>query len=194
MTSLRNWPAQRLREYNIDVVDCQLHHNNKGDYIIDNDCGYRYNRFVTSFGNTLKRIREAKGLSQREVARRTDMDHARFSRLENDRTGFNPTRETVEKIAQSLEATEEERRELLAAAGRLDQEIESMAHIVSKHPAVAKLLRIIIRLSQNQIEELLRQVERNFPAASEETANDGGMQQIKKGSIAHRKTRSPSKS
>lgn len=146
---------------------------------------------MSSFGKTLKRIREAKGLPQREAARRIDMDHARFSRLENDRTGFNPTRETVEKIAQALEASEEERGELLAAAGRLDQEIESMARLASKRPAIAKLFRIIIRLSQDQIEELLKRVERDFPVVSEEPVSNVG---IKRGSVAQLKTRKRPKS
>lgn len=139
-----------------------------------------------TFGKTLKRIREAKGLPQREVAGRIPMDYSRFSRLENDRSGFNPTHKTVEKIARALGATEEERGDLLAAAGRLDQEIEFMARIASKRPAVAKLLRIIVRLPQDQVEELLRQVERDFPAGPEESIHNVG---IKRGSRARPKTR-----
>lgn len=182
---------RNLAEDNFVVGDCQVHRLINIRKLLTLIASYRYKPLVSSFGKILKRIREAKGLPQREAARRIDMDHARFSRLENDRTGFNPTRETVEKIAQALEASEEERGELLTAAGRLDQEIESMARLASSRPAIAKLFRIIIQLSQDQIEELLKRVERDFPAASEEAVSDVG---IKRGNVARRKTRKRPKS
>jgi transcriptional regulator with XRE-family HTH domain len=115
-----------------------------------------------TFGETLRHIRTDKGLSQREVARRIPMDYSRFSRLENDRLGFNPTHETIEKIVRALEASQEERRELLAAAGRLDKEIESLARIASERPAVGRLLRVVVDLPPDKVEALLSYVEANF--------------------------------
>jgi transcriptional regulator with XRE-family HTH domain len=118
-----------------------------------------------TFGETLKRIRASKGLPQREVARRIPMDYSRFSRLENDRTGFNPTRETVEKIARALGAGPEEHGELLAAAGRLDREIESLASVASENPAIGRLLRIAADLPPEKLEILLSYAETNFGAS-----------------------------
>lgn len=115
-----------------------------------------------TFGEALRRIRLGKRLSQREVARRIPMDYSRFSRLENDRLGFNPTHETIEKIVRALEASQEERGELLAAAGRLDQEIESLARIASERPAIGRLLRAAVNLPPDKVEALLNYVEANF--------------------------------
>ncbi len=126
-----------------------------------------------TFGETLKRVRASKGLPQREVARRIPMDYSRFSRLENDRIGFNPTRETVEKIARALEASPEERGELLAAAGRLDHEIESLARTASENPAIGSLLRIAVNLPPERLETLLSYAESNFGAPPKAGTQEG---------------------
>lgn len=128
-----------------------------------------------TFGEALRHIRTGKGLSQREVARRIPMDYSRFSRLENDRLGFNPTRETIEKIAMALEASAEERGALLAAAGRLDQEIEALAQAASRHPAIGRLLSIAASLSSEEVKQLLDYAETNFGASRElATSGEGG--------------------
>lgn len=51
-------------------------------------------------GANIKRIREAKGLSQKEVALSIKMDSAQYSRIENDKT--DPTFSTIEKISNAL--------------------------------------------------------------------------------------------
>ena len=139
-----------------------------------------------TFGETLRRIRAGKGLSQREVARRTPMDYSRFSRLENDRLGFNPTRETIEKIARALGASAEERGELLAAAGRLDREAEALAQAASKRPAIGRLLSIAASLSPEEVEQLLNYAETNF-VALRETATGGEGAAAKRGGGATRR-------
>lgn len=147
-----------------------------------------------TFGETLKRIRKHKEISQREVARRVGMDHARFSRLENDRTGFNPTRETVERIASALETNEDERNELLAAAGRLDKEIELIARAASKDPVVAKLLRLITKLSQDQVKKLLERIETDFSLSSKENVSDLETPRMRKRRTGQLKNKNPNRS
>lgn len=112
-----------------------------------------------TFGETLRRIRKLRDLPQREVARRATMDFSRFSRIENDRAGFNPTRDTIDRIAEALECTPEERGELLGAAGRLDQEIENAARVASEQPALARLLRVAVQLSPEQLSSLTTMAE-----------------------------------
>lgn len=51
-------------------------------------------------GANIKKVREAKGLSQKEVALSLKMDSAQYSRIENDKT--DPTFSTIEKIAKAL--------------------------------------------------------------------------------------------
>jgi transcriptional regulator with XRE-family HTH domain len=59
-----------------------------------------YNTITMQIGANIKKIREAKGLSQKEVALSLKMDSAQYSRIENDKT--DPTFSTIEKIAKAL--------------------------------------------------------------------------------------------
>ena len=117
-----------------------------------------------TFGKTLQRIRRAKGKTQRDVAQKIEMDYSYFSRLENDRFDSKPTRETIDKIAEALECTEEERGELLSSAGRIDEELERAARIASKKPAVGKLFRAVVHLPPDRVEEILEQVQSELEA------------------------------
>ncbi|HJQ24675.1 MAG TPA: helix-turn-helix transcriptional regulator [Blastocatellia bacterium] len=111
-----------------------------------------------SFGNTLQRIRRSKEMTQREVAKKIGMDYSYFSRLENDRFDSKPTRETIDKIAEALECSEEERGELLAEAGRINQELEEVARIASKRPELGQLFQAAVKLPPEKIDEILKQV------------------------------------
>lgn len=53
-----------------------------------------------TIGNNIKKIREAKGLSQKETALSSKMDPAQYSRIENGKT--DPSYSTIEKIAKAL--------------------------------------------------------------------------------------------
>jgi transcriptional regulator with XRE-family HTH domain len=105
-----------------------------------------------TFGAVLRRIRQSKGLTQRDVARRIDMDFAYFSRLETDRLTGLPTRPTVEKIAQAMQCTNTETAELLAAAGRISEEMQA-------RPELRRLFRTAAQLSPSALEELVQQAE-----------------------------------
>lgn len=107
-----------------------------------------------TFGKTLQKIRRAKGLTQREVADLIEMDYGYFSRLENDRFDSNPTRETVDKIAEAMGCSEEERGELLAAAGRLSEKVEAIARIATQSEPLARLFKTASHLSPDRLEKL----------------------------------------
>jgi transcriptional regulator with XRE-family HTH domain len=51
-------------------------------------------------GEQIKRIRLAKGLSQKEVVMAANIEKAQFSRIENDKT--DPSYSTIEKIAKAM--------------------------------------------------------------------------------------------
>jgi len=55
---------------------------------------------VMILSNTLKQVREAKGLSQKELATLLDMAQAQYSRIESGKT--DPSFSTVVKVAQAL--------------------------------------------------------------------------------------------
>lgn len=110
----------------------------------------------TTFGAVLQRIRRSKSKTQREVAGAIDMDHTYFSRLENNRFDSKPTRETVLKIAEALECTPEETSELLAAAGRIDEEMERIARSAEARPRLKGLFRALAALSPEELEKAER--------------------------------------
>jgi transcriptional regulator with XRE-family HTH domain/Zn-dependent peptidase ImmA (M78 family) len=111
-----------------------------------------------TFGDTLKRIRRPRG-TQKEIATRIPMDLGYFSKLENDKLSYPPSRETVNKIADALKCTPEETNELLSAAGRIDQEIEDFARIANKHPEMRRLFKAVTRLDGDLLEELLNELD-----------------------------------
>lgn len=105
-----------------------------------------------TFGIVLRRLRQLKGLTQRDIARRIDMDFAYFSRLETDRLDGLPTRSTIEKIAQAMQCTTTETAELLAAAGRIAEEMQA-------RPELRRLFRTAAQLPTNVLEELVQEAE-----------------------------------
>lgn len=126
-----------------------------------------------SFGSTLQKIRRAKGKTQRKVAGKMEMDFSYFSRLENDRFDSKPTRETIEKIADALECTTDERSELLAAAGRIDEEMEKAALRAGENPQLRELFKTASRLPNEAIEKYLEKIKaelgKKSPPKSEDT-------------------------
>jgi transcriptional regulator with XRE-family HTH domain len=105
-----------------------------------------------TFGTVLRRMRQAKGLTQRAIARAIGMDFSYFSRLETGRFNSLPTRETIEKIAAAMSCTDEETAELLAAAGRISVEMQ-------ERPALRRLYRTAAQLSHASLEALLAEAE-----------------------------------
>jgi len=53
-----------------------------------------------SIGEQIKKVRTAKGLSQKEVVMGASIDKAQFSRIENSKT--DPSFSTIEKIAKAM--------------------------------------------------------------------------------------------
>jgi transcriptional regulator with XRE-family HTH domain len=107
-----------------------------------------------TFGKTLQRIRREKGLTQREIANRIEMDYAYFSRLANDRFDSNPTRETIDKIAEAMGCNEQERGELLAAAGRINEDAETIARIATQSEPLTRLFKTAAGLTPDRLEKL----------------------------------------
>jgi transcriptional regulator with XRE-family HTH domain len=106
----------------------------------------------STFGAVLRRIRLSKDLTQRAVARAIGMDFAYFSRLESDDFKSLPTRATIEKIAQAMQCSETETAELLAAAGRVSEEMQA-------RPELRRLFRTAAQLPPAVLEELVQEAE-----------------------------------
>ena len=76
---------------------------------------------ATEFGDLLRRLREARRVSQSKLAERSDFDHSYISRLECG--SRMPTRDAVDRLADALRVAQPERDELLAAAWLLPTNI-----------------------------------------------------------------------
>jgi transcriptional regulator with XRE-family HTH domain len=113
-----------------------------------------------TFGSVLRRIRQSKHLTQRDVARRLKMDFAYFSRLETDRLTGLPMRETITKIAKAMKCTAMETAELLAAAGRVSEEMQT-------RPELRRLFRTAAQLPSSVLEELVQEAEDRLKQQSE---------------------------
>jgi hypothetical protein len=81
-----------------------------------------------------------------------EMDFAYFSRLESDDFKSLPTRATIEKIAAAMQCTAAEKAELLAAAGRVSEEMQ-------KRPELRRLFRTAAQLPPAVLEELVQDAE-----------------------------------
>ncbi len=68
--------------------------------VVDNQKIFMNNKAVQKFGQNMKRIREAKKMSQGDIYRATKIERAYISNLEAGKQ--NPTLETMEKIARAL--------------------------------------------------------------------------------------------
>lgn len=107
-----------------------------------------------TFGQTLQKIRRAKGKTQRGVADLIGMDYGYYSRIENDKFDYKPSRETIEKIIEKLDCNDEEKAELLAAAGRIDKEMEELAIKAVERPELRPLFRAVVETPKDEIDEL----------------------------------------
>jgi transcriptional regulator with XRE-family HTH domain len=113
-----------------------------------------------TFGAVLRRIRLSKDLTQRAVARAIEMDFAYFSRLESYDFKSLPTRATIEKIARAMQCTETETAELLAAAGRVSEEMQA-------RPELRRLFRTAAQLPPGVLEELVQEAEERLKQQQE---------------------------
>jgi transcriptional regulator with XRE-family HTH domain len=109
-----------------------------------------------TFGETLQKIRRAKGKTQRETADLIGMDYGYFSRIENDKFDYKPSRETIEKLIEKLECDDDEKSELLAAAGRIDKEMEEMAKKAIERPELRQLFRAVVETPKEEIDDILK--------------------------------------
>ena len=75
-----------------------------------------------TFGKLIRQARKDKGYSQRELAKRIELDFTYLSKLENNRADYAPKEEVIRSLARQLELDEEE---LIFLAGRIPQQDEA---------------------------------------------------------------------
>lgn len=97
-----------------------------------------YLRTTAEFGVLLKRLREARRVSQSKLAERADFDHSYVSRLESG--ARMPTREAVERLGQALGVSLMEQDSMLASAGFLPRDVGSL---LSDEPVLGEVLGLL---------------------------------------------------
>lgn len=95
------------------------------------------------------------GLSQRKLAEKSGVNYVTINRLINEYQ-FAVTNETIDKLANGLDCTEEERYELHQAAGSVPEEVESK---FGESQQAARLFRRITKMPTDEIEDLLQKLE-----------------------------------
>lgn len=90
------------------------------------------------FGERLKELRQARGITQRDLAALLKMDTAYLSRTENGLTGYLPSRKTIELIAIQMRLPLDESDELHVLAGKIPADIETA---LFEDPKLMKLVR-----------------------------------------------------
>ncbi len=87
-----------------------------------------------SFGKTIRDLRKARGVSQRELAERAGIDFTYLSKIENDRMPP-PAERTIQSMAEILGADSDE---LIRLAGKVPSDL---AEFLVSDPAAMKYLR-----------------------------------------------------
>ena len=110
-----------------------------------------------ALGRLLIRLRNERGLAQKQVARLADIDGSTLSRLESGDRGV--SREVLDRICDVLELDRHEQLEVLTAAGFMNQDaaqlladddvarLARLLHAPGVEPGDALLLRQYIRLA-----------------------------------------------
>lgn len=109
---------------------------------------------METFGQTVRRLRKAKRITQLELAERIGVDFTYVSKIENDRTMRSPAESTIRKIAEVLGTDCEE---LILLANKIPQNLQET--IVQDTLAV-DFLRTVPKFSMDEREEVRKLIER----------------------------------
>jgi HTH-type transcriptional regulator, competence development regulator len=106
---------------------------------------------MLTFGERIRELRKAQGLTQREFADQLGIDFTYVSKIENGRNEIPPSEQLITRMALVLSVNADE---LLGLAGQFDH--RELQRIVSETPEVGTLLR---RLQSRQFSaEEIRQI------------------------------------
>ncbi|MBN1611402.1 MAG: helix-turn-helix transcriptional regulator [Polyangiaceae bacterium] len=102
-----------------------------------------------TFGQQIRELRKAKGLTQRQLAERIEIDFTYLSKLENDRPGFAPSEAVIQKIAKELGADAED---LTLLARKIPEAIQET---MTENPKAKAFLRSAGELTDAEWDRIL---------------------------------------
>ena len=107
------------------------------------------------FGEVLRELRLAKGVSLRKFAVMANISPTYLSQVEQGKVERQPTAERVQRMAELLGENPDE---LIALAGRVPRDLPEI--IQSEPTEIAELLREVSGLSREQLRELTKQAKK----------------------------------
>jgi len=107
-----------------------------------------------SFGQRLRELRRARGLTLRQLADSTGVDFTYLSKIENERVPYTPAADTIRKLAAALQV---DALELLQLANKLPQELESLGSTVHSRRFLARANEIASPEDWSALLDLLEQ-------------------------------------
>jgi transcriptional regulator with XRE-family HTH domain len=108
---------------------------------------------ATTLGETLRRLREDRGLGIRSVAKAANISATYLSQLENDKS--KPTERVVFNLASALDCNEDE---LLSILGRVAKDVQDI--ILRQPRALGALILAVDGLPEPEIAKLTNNAER----------------------------------
>lgn len=99
---------------------------------------------MDDFGTTLKKLRKQKRITQRDLAERIGVDFTYISKIENGQLKNTPAIQTIEKIADVLEA---DPNELILLADKIPTEFKEL---IMKDELAVRFLRSMPKLQENE--------------------------------------------
>ena len=109
---------------------------------------------METFGQTIKRLRKTKRITQLELAERIGVDFTYVSKIENDRTLKSPAESTIRKLADVLEANPEK---LILLANKIPQNLQKT---IVQEPLAVDFLRTVPKFNMNDREEIRKIIEK----------------------------------
>ena len=108
---------------------------------------------MVTFGQTVKKLRKAKKITQLELADKIDVDFTYISKIENDKTKLPPAEKTIKKLPEVLETDAEE---FILLAKKVPQNLRET--IVDDELAV-DFLRVVSKFNNLQRREIRKIIE-----------------------------------
>lgn len=105
----------------------------------------------TPFGKLLRKTRRELEVTQRELAARIEMDTAYLSRLETGE--YNPSRQTVRRLAKALALDETQTEGLILAAGKIPERYEVT---LLERPVMLELIAHAARLPDSKVRAMMK--------------------------------------
>ena len=98
---------------------------------------------LKTLGKTVRVARKKCGFTQKQLAKKLEIDVTYLSKIENDMTGYCPSLDVIQKLAINLKLSEDE---LQFLAGYINKETqEAFEYLMQSYPEISGFLNKMLR-------------------------------------------------